>query len=56
VEDGAPTVEDVAVEAEAPTVEDGVLLDWALAGASKRRPEYPRQRRPVVAAGALGAR
>jgi hypothetical protein len=43
VEDGAPTVEDVAVEAEAPTVEDGVLLDQVLAGASKRRPEYPRQ-------------
>jgi hypothetical protein len=43
VEDGAPTVEDAAVEAEAPMVEDGVLLDWALAGASKRRLEYPRQ-------------
>jgi hypothetical protein len=26
-----------------PTVEDGVLLDRALAGASKRRPEYWRQ-------------
>jgi hypothetical protein len=32
------------------------LLDRALFGASKQRPEYPRQRRPVVAAGALGAR
>jgi hypothetical protein len=56
VEDAAPMVEDVAVEAEAPAVEDGVLLDRALSGASKQRPEYPRQRRPVVAAGALGAR
>jgi hypothetical protein len=43
VEDGAPTVEDAAVEAEAPTVEDRVLLDQVLAGASKRRPEHPRQ-------------
>jgi hypothetical protein len=56
VEGRAPTVEDAAVEAEAPTVEDGVLLDRALVGASKRRLEYPRQRRPVMAAGALGAR
>jgi hypothetical protein len=90
--------EEPMVEAEAPTVEDGVLLDRALAGASKRRLEYwrqlgrrspgrgrgrgrgrggargrrptagtqaktssggggcPRQRRPVVAAGALSAR
>jgi hypothetical protein len=35
--------EEPMVEAEAPTVEDGVLLDRALAGASKRRPEYWRQ-------------
>jgi hypothetical protein len=35
--------EEPMVEAEAPTVEDGVLLDWVLAGASKRRPEYWRQ-------------
>jgi hypothetical protein len=47
---------EAAVGAEAPTVEDGVLLDRALAGPSKRRPEYPRQRRPVMAVGALGAR
>jgi hypothetical protein len=39
VEDGAPTVEDAAVEVEAPMVEDEVLLDRALAGASKQRPE-----------------
>jgi hypothetical protein len=52
----APMVEDVAVEAEAPAVEDGVLLDRALSEASKQRSEYPRQRRPVVAAGALGSR
>jgi hypothetical protein len=56
VEDATPMVEDMAVEAEAPTVEDGALLDQALSGASKRRLEYPRQRRPVVAVGALGAR
>jgi hypothetical protein len=37
------TVEAGVVEAKAPTVEDGVFLDWALAGASKRRPEYWRQ-------------
>jgi hypothetical protein len=86
--------EEPMVEAEAPTVEGGVLLDRALARASKRRLEYwrqpgrrslgrgggrggargrrpaagtqaktsgggggcPRQRRLVVAAGALGAR
>jgi hypothetical protein len=36
-------VEEPMVEAEAPTVEDGVLLDRALAGASKQRPEYWRQ-------------
>jgi hypothetical protein len=61
VEAEAPTVEAGVVEAEAPVgalldgagggrggaglgvVEDGVLLDRALAGASKRRPEYWRQ-------------
>jgi hypothetical protein len=35
--------EEPMAEVEAPTVEDGVLLDRALAGASKRRPEYWRQ-------------
>jgi hypothetical protein len=43
VEAGVVEAEEPMVEAEAPTVEDGVLPDRALAGALKRRPEYWRQ-------------